>query len=404
MMKFEYQARDQTGRLQVGFIEAEDRDSAARKITADNLYILVLAEANERRTQAAIKNIFNRVTQKDLVIFTRQFATLLESDVPLSESLRTLAAQTRNILLREAIVWMQKDVDSGLSLSQAIGRHENIFTEFYVNMLRSAEVTGRVDEVMNFMADYLEKQAALVSKVRNALVYPIFLVSFLFVVVIFMSIVVFPQIESVFIELGTDLPAATRALIGFGEFLTNWWWAVFAGGIFTMLAFKDYFKSKEGKVFLDEIILRVPMFNQILKNMYVARFADSISVLTKGGVSIVQAIEITARTMGSAVYGEILTMAADEVKNGTLLSQALARHPKYFPPLISQMLAIGEQTGKMDALLKKVSSFYSREVEDLVSGLVEFIQPILMIIIGVVIGLLFASILGPIHQFVATGM
>ena len=151
-------------------------------------------------------------------------------------------------------------------------------------------------------------------------------------------------------------------------------------------------------------MLRVPMFNQILKNMYVARFADSISVLTKGGVSIVQAIEITARTMGSAVYGEILMMAADEVKNGTLLSQALARHPKYFPPLISQMLAVGEQTGKMDTLLKKVSSFYGREVEDLVSGLVEFIQPILMIIVGVVVGLLFASILGPIHQFVATGM
>ena len=404
MMKFEYQARDQTGRLQVGFIEAEDRDSAARKIAADNLYILVLAETNERGAQTAIKNIFNRVTQKDVVIFTRQFATLLESDVPLSESLRTLAAQTRNILLREAIVWMQKDVDSGLSLSQAIGRHENIFTEFYVNMLRSAEVTGRVSEVMNFIADYLEKQAILFSKVRNALIYPIFLVSFLFIVVIFMSIAVFPQIESVFQELGTELPAMTRALIGFGAFLTSWWWAVLAGGTFTAFAFKDYFKSKEGKVFLDEIMLRVPMFNQILKNMYVARFADSISVLTKGGVSIVQAIEITARTMGSAVYGEILMMAADEVKNGTLLSQALARHPKYFPPLISQMLAVGEQTGKMDTLLKKVSSFYGREVEDLVSGLVEFIQPILMIIVGVVVGLLFASILGPIHQFVATGM
>jgi len=404
MMKFEYQARDQTGRLQVGFIEAEDRDSAARKIAADNLYILVLAEANEKGAQTAIKNIFNRVTQKDLVIFTRQFATLLESDVPLSESLRTLAAQTRNILLKEAIVWMQKDVDSGLSLSQAMGRHENIFTEFYVNMLRSAEVTGRISEVMNFMADYLEKQAILVSKVRNALVYPIFLVSFLFIVVIFMSIVVFPQIESVFQELGTELPAMTRALIGFGAFLTNWWWAVLAGGIFTILAFKDYFKSKEGKVFLDEIILRIPMFNQILKNMYVARFADSISVLIKGGVSIVQAIEITARTMGSAVYGEILIMAADEVKNGTLLSQALARHPKYFPPLISQMLAVGEQTGKMDTLLKKVSSFYNREVEDLVSGLVEFIQPILMIIVGVVVGLLFSSILAPIHQFVSTGI
>ena len=148
----------------------------------------------------------------------------------------------------------------------------------------------------------------------------------------------------------------------------------------------------------------MPVFNQILKNMYVARFADSISVLIKGGVSIVQAIEITARTIGSAIYGEILMMAADEVKKGALLSQALAKHPKYFPPLVSQMLAVGEQTGKMDVLLKKVSSFYGREVEDLVSGLVEFIQPILMIIVGIVVGILFVSILTPIFQFVSTGI
>ena len=402
-MKFEYQARDQAGQLQVGFIEAENRDSAARKIIDNNLYILALTEVNKKGAQASFVNMFNRVNQKDIVIFTRQFATLLESDVPLSESLRTLAAQTRNLTLKEAIIWIQKDVDSGLSLSQAMKRHENIFTEFYVNMLLSAEATGRIDEVMTFMADYLEKQAALASKVRNALIYPIFLTSFLFIVLIFMSIVVFPQIESVFKELEVELPIMTKALIGFGTFITNWWWAVLAGGTFTIFAFKDYFKSKEGRVFLGEIMIRLPMFNRILKNMYVARFADSISVLTKGGVPIVQAIEITARTMGSAVYGEILKLIAGEVKNGMLLSQALLKHPKYFPPLVSQMLAIGEQTGKMDKLLSKVSSFYSKEVEDLVSGLTEFIQPILMIIVGVVVGLLFYSILAPMHQFFAIG-
>ena len=402
-MKFEYQARDQAGQLQVGFIEAENRDSAARKIIDNNLYILALTEVNKKGAQASFVNMFNRVNQKDIVIFTRQFATLLESDVPLSESLRTLTAQTRNLTLKEAIIWIQKDVDSGLSLSQAMKRHENIFTEFYVNMLLSAEATGRIDEVMTFMADYLEKQAALASKVRNALIYPIFLTSFLFIVLIFMSIVVFPQIESVFKELEVELPIMTKALIGFGTFITNWWWAVLAGGTFTIFAFKDYFKSKEGRVFLGEIMIRLPMFNRILKNMYVARFADSISVLTKGGVPIVQAIEITARTMGSAVYGEILKLIAGEVKNGMLLSQALLKHPKYFPPLVSQMLAIGEQTGKMDKLLSKVSSFYSKEVEDLVSGLTEFIQPILMIIVGVVVGLLFYSILAPMHQFFAIG-
>ena len=404
MIKFEYQARDQSGNPQVGFIEAEDRDSASKKLISDNLYILALVEVHKDGVRELFAGIFYRVTPKDIVIFTRQFATLLESNVPLSESLNILIAQTRNIFLREAIIWIQKDVNSGLSLSQAMGRHINIFTEFYINMLRSAEVTGRIDQVMSFMADYLEKQAILASKVRNALIYPIFLVSFLFIVVIFMSIIVFPQIESVFQELGAGLPAATQGLIIFGRFLTNWWWAVLIGGIFVIFIFKDYLKNKEGQVFLDEIILRVPMLNQILKNMYIARFADSISVLTKGGVSIVQAIEVTARTIGSPIYGEILKLAAEEVKNGMPLSYALLKHPKYFPPLVSQMLAVGEQTGKVDVILSKVSSFYGREVEDLVTGLVEFIQPILMIVIGIVVGLLFSSILAPIHQFVETGM
>jgi type IV pilus assembly protein PilC len=404
MPKFEYQAKDQTGQLQVGFIEAESRDGAASRLYADNLYVLTLTEVQKGGLQASISSLFNRVSQKDLMIFTRQFSTLLAAGVPLSEALRTLAAQTHNQLLKETVVDVQKEIDGGLSLSQAMEKYGNVFTEFYVNMIRSAEVTGRVDEVMNFMADHLEKQAALASKVRNALIYPIFMVVFLILVVMFMAMVVFPQIESVFLELGAELPALTRAIVGFGKFLMNWWWAALVGIGVAAFVFRDYFKSKEGKVLFDEIILRLPIFNKMLKNLYISRFADSVSVLTRGGVAIVQALEITARTMGSAVYGDILRSSADEVKNGVLLSQALAKHPKYFPPLVSQMLAVGESTGQMDSLLRKVSSFYGREVEDLVGSLVELIQPILMLIIGGVVGILFASILTPIFNFVSTSL
>ena len=404
MTKFEYQAKDQTGQLQVGFIEAESRDGAASRLYADNLYVLTLTEVKKGGIQASFSSLINRVSQKDLMIFTRQFSTLLAAGVPLSESLRTLAAQTRNSLLKETIVEIQREIDSGLSLSQAMEKYGNVFTEFYVNMIRSAEVTGRVDEVMNFMADYLEKQSTLASKVRNALIYPIFMVVFLILVVMFMAIVVFPQIESVFMELGAELPALTRAIVAFGKFITNWWWAALIGLAIIAFVFRDYFKSKEGKVLLDEIILRLPIFNKMLKNLYVSRFADSVSVLTRGGVAIVQALEITARTMGSAVYGDILRSAADEVKNGVLLSQALSKHPRYFPPLVSQMLAVGESTGQMDSLLRKVSSFYGREVEDLVGSLVELIQPILMLVIGGVVGVLFASILTPIFNFVSTSL
>ncbi|MFA5053130.1 MAG: type II secretion system F family protein [Parcubacteria group bacterium] len=400
MTRFEYQAKDQSGQLQVGFIEAENRDGAAQRLFADNLYVLSLTEANKGGILDSIKGLFNKVSQKDLMVFTRQFSTLLESGTPLSESLRTLANQTRKPLLRETIIEIQGEIDSGLSLSQAMERYPRIFTEFYVNMVRSAEVTGRVDEVMNFLADYLEKQTILSSKVRNALIYPIFMIVLLFLIVIFMSVGVFPQIGSVFQELGSELPAATKALIAFGEFLTNWWWAALVGLGVVIFAFADYFRSKEGKVLLDEIILRLPIANRILKNMYVSRFSDSVSVLTRGGVAIVQSLEITARTIGSAVYGEILKEAADEVKNGSLLSQALLKYPRYFPPLVSQMLAVGERTGRTDVLLKKMSAFYGREVEDLVGGLVELIQPVLMLLIGGVVGFLFISILAPIYGFI----
>lgn len=404
MIKFEYQARDKSGQLQVGLVEAEDRERAIRKLVSDGLYILAITEAKKKGVQVAIMSLINRVTSKDLMVFTRQFATLLESGVSLSGALRTLSTQTKNPLLQEAISEIQKEIDSGLSLSQSMEKYGNIFSEFYINMIRSAEVTGRVDEVMSFLADYIEQQTTLSSRVRNALIYPVFMILFLILVVIFMAIVVFPQIESVFQELGSELPGPTMFLINFGKFILNWWWAAAAGLIFVFFVFYDYFRSKEGRVLLDEIILRVPIFNKMLKRMYVARFADSVAVLTKGGVAIVQALEITARTVGSAIYGDLLQKAANDVKNGVLLSQSLSKYPKYFPPLVSQMLAVGERTGRMDTLLQKVSSFYSREVEDTVGNLVELIQPILMLIIGAVVGLLFASILTPIYNFVSTSL
>jgi type IV pilus assembly protein PilC len=283
-------------------------------------------------------------------------------------------------------------------------KYSEVFSDFYVNMIRSAEVTGRVDEVTNFVADHLEKQTVLASKVRNALVYPVFMVAFLIMVVIFMAVVVFPQLESVFIELGATLPFLTKVVIGFGKFISKWWWAIIAGITASIFVFKDYFKSREGKTFLDGVVFHIPVFNRMLKSLYVSRFADSVSVLTKGGVAIVQALEITARTMGSAIYSNILKSVADDVKNGVLLSQSISKYPLYFPPIVAQMLAVGESTGKVDSLLQKISTFYSHEVEDLVGSLVELIQPILMLIIGAAVGLMFASILTPIFNFVSTGL
>jgi len=388
--------------LQVGFVEAPTKEGAVGILAGHGLYILSLAEAEKRNLSEQLLGFLNRVSAKDLMVFTRQFATLLSANVPLGDTVKTLINQTRNPILKEAIIDIRVDLDAGLSLSQALSRHGNIFSVFYVNMIQSAEITGRVENIMSYLADYIEKQVALTSKVRNALIYPVIMVVLFFAVSIIMGSIVLPQIGVVFKDLGVGLPAFTNLLIAFGSFLSSWWWAVLLA-IAALAAFiLDYLKTPEGRTVLDEIVLRIPVFNRLLRQLYVARFAESLSILIKGGIPIVQAIEVTGRTISSAVYEEVLHQVAEDVRKGGLLSQSLVKKETFFPPLVSQMVSIGESTGRLEGLLDKISAFYTREVEDLVGNLVELIQPMLMIVIGVLIGLLFASILSPIYKLVST--
>lgn len=397
-MKFKYKARNKEGELQTGFVEAATKEAAAGILSSYGLYVLSLVEA-ERRVVAGL-GFFNRVSAKDLMIFTRQFATLLGANVPLGDTLRTLINQTRNPILKETVIDVRADIDSGLSLSQAL-EHTNIFSIFYVNMIKSAEITGRVESVISFLAGYLERQVLLNAKVRNALIYPVIMIVLFFVVAIVMGAVVLPQIGEVFQEADISLPVFTLALITAGQFLANWWWMIILSLALIAAFVVDYLRTEEGRIVFDELVLRTPIFNRLLKQLYVARFAESLSVLIKGGIPIVQAIEVTGQTIGSAVYQEILHQSAEDVKRGELLSQSLFRKEEFFPPLVNQMVAVGEATGRLDHLLDKISSFYTREVEDLVENLVELIQPVLMIVIGVLIGLLFASILMPIYKLVS---
>ncbi len=403
-MKFEYQAKNPEGKLQVGTVEASDREAAIRILTSHSLFIISLAEFRQSAVKSIAFNFLNRVTAKDVMIYTRQFATLMAAGVPLSTAISTLTKQTKNKLLKEASEDIQKSIGSGLSLSQALSKYPTIFSDFYVNMIRSAEVTGRVSEVMEFLSDYLEKSAALTSKIKNALIYPAFMMVFLVLVVVLMATFVFPQIESVFKELGGTLPAFTQAIVNFGKFVSHWWWMIIVVLAALIYILSDYFKSKEGKVLMDTIVLRLPVFNKLMIQLYVARFADSVAVLTAGGVALVQAIEIAARTVGSNLYEDMLKAAADDVKNGVPLSQAIGRYPYYFPSLVAQMIAVGESTGRIESLLRRVSAFYTREIEDVVSNLVELIQPIMMLIIGVIVGALFAAILMPVFSFIGTAL
>ncbi len=400
-MKFGYKARTKEGELQVGNVEAASREAALAILLSHGLFVLSVEPVVENTWASRILEFFKRVKMQDLMIFTRQFATLLASQVPLSDSLASLYKQTTKPVLKEAIYEVASDIDAGFSLSQALGRHPGIFSEFYVNMVKSAEVTGRLSEVLNFLADYLEKQTTLMGKVKNALTYPAFIIVLFVIVVIVMVTMVFPQIVPILKESNVQLPIYTQILLGVSNFMISWWWTVVIVFAAVILILVDYFQTKEGKVVLDTIALKTPIVGKLLQKLYVSRFAESARVLIKGGLTIPQAVEISSRVIGSSIYEELLHDAAEQIRKGRLLSQALAPMPE-FPPLVSQLISVGESTGRIEELLGKINDFYSREVENTVENLVSLIQPILMVVIGVIIAFLFASILLPIYNLSQT--
>ncbi|HDH31762.1 MAG TPA: type II secretion system F family protein, partial [Candidatus Wolfebacteria bacterium] len=320
-MKFKYQARTKEGELQTGFIDAVNREAALNILTGHELFILSIESAEKNYWYQRLLNFFKRVKVNDLMIFTRQFSTLLESKVPIGDSIRSLYRQTKNPTLKEIIFELSSDIDSGLSLSQALERHSHIFFGFYISMIRSAEITGRLEESMLFLADYLEKEAVWRARLKNALIYPA-VIAVLFVIVCgIMFTFVFPQLGPIFQESNIALPFLTKLLLGTGNFIIAWWWVVLL--MFGLLVFVliDYFRSPEGKALSNELIIKIPVFGNLFKKIYVVRFAESTSVLIKGGVPIAQALEITSHTVGNIIYRDILHEISEGVRRGELLSQ-----------------------------------------------------------------------------------
>lgn len=396
-MKFAYKARTKEGELQVGNVDASNRDSALAILLTHGLYVLSIEPVVEEKWYDRILGFFKKVKADDLMIFTRQFATLLASQVPLSDSLANLYKQVTSPSLKEAVAEIANDINAGFALSQALERHTTIFSGFYVNMVKSAEVTGRLGEVLDFLADYLEKQATLVAKVKSAMIYPAIVILLFFAVVVVMVTTVFPQITPIFKTANVQLPFFTRMILAIGGFLSSWWWAVGIILIFLFLVIVNYFGSQEGRVVFDELSLRLPVVGKMFQKLYIARFAESTRVLIKGGLTIPQAIEISSRTISNAVYRDLLHEAAVQVRKGQLLSKTLSQMPE-FPPLVSQLVSVGESTGRLEQLLEKINDFYTRQVEDVVNNLVSLIQPVLMVVIGVMIAILFASILLPLYD------
>lgn len=400
-MKFKYKAKTKEGELQVGFVEAGSRESAASILGGHDLFILSVEPAEQPGFFEALTSYFGRVGRKDKMIFSRQLATLLEARLPLNTAIKTLHEQTKNQVLKEATLEIAEDIDAGLSFSQALERQGTIFPPYFVEMVRAAEITGNLNEIAGFLADYTEKEGILVSKASSALVYPAIVVALFFAVGFIMVTFVFPQIGPVFAQSGVQLPIYTTILLSSGIFLGKWWPAVIIVLTFFGLVGISYSRTTEGQALIDEIKIKMPILNRVYLPIFITRFSNAAALLIHGGIPVAQALEVIGHMVGNVLYRDVMHQVAEDVRRGELLSKSIDKYPEYFPPLVSQMVSVGETTGQIEQVFTRLAGFYGREVDNILNSLVDLIQPILMIAIGVLVAFLFAAILVPLYSLTA---
>jgi type IV pilus assembly protein PilC len=401
-MKFKYQAKTKDGETQVGFVEAQDRDMAIAILGSHDLFVLSVSSAGSKGIIEQASDFFNRVRRKELIIFARQLATLLEARLPLNNALKILYEQTTNPILKNALFEVSEDIDTGLSFSQAMERQGKVFPDYYVEMVKAAEVTGNLNEIAGFLADYTEKEGDLATKAVSALIYPGIVVTLFLVVAFILLTFVFPQIGSVFAQNNVALPWYTQILLTTGNFLSKWWPIVIVSVVVLGFVIVNYFQTQEGQALIDDVEIRLPITKKVFLPVIMARFGNAASLLVHGGIPVAQTLEIISHMVGNILYRDVIHNIAEDVRQGELLSKSIAKYPDYFPPLVSQMVAVGETTGKIEEMFKRLSGIYTREADEVTSNLVDLIQPILMIGMGIMVGLLFASILIPIYRLTAS--
>ncbi len=396
-MQFNYKARTSQGEARSGVIEARSMDVAVETLQRSNLIVTEIRPVGRTSLLSTKIKFFDRVKQRDLVIFSRQLATLFQAKIPVTQSLRTLAAETESSGLRDSTGQILEDVSGGSSLSQAMGRHPDVFSRFYISMVRAGEESGKLEEVFSYLADYLERSYALISKARNALMYPAFVFVAFIGVIIVMLVVVIPRLTSIFTELGQGVPFYTRVVIGISTVLQQW-------GILLLILFAiaalvawRYARTEPGQLFFDSMKIRLPLIGGLLKKVYLTRLADNLSTLIVAGIPIIRALEITGDVVANRMYQRIINDATESVKAGNTISASFEKFPE-IPPLITQMIRIGEESGKLDFILKSAAGFYQRDVDNLLENFVSLIEPALIIFLGLGVGVLVAAVLVPLYN------
>ena len=397
-MVFKYKSIEAGGAEKEGTIDAANRDLAIAALQRRGMVIVSINEEDDKPFLERNISFFGRVSQKEIVILSRQISTLFEAQVSAVKTFRLLGTESGNLILHKKLAEIADDVQSGVPISGAMGKHSDLFSSFYVNMVRAGEESGKLNETFAYLADYLDRSYELASKTKNALIYPIFVIITFITVMILMLTLVIPRLSSIITESGQEIPLYTKIVLAISQFLVDYglFLLIFVViGIFYLLRFQ---KQEGGARYFDNLKLTIPYISDLYKKLYLSRIADNMDTMLTSGISMVRAIEITGTVVDNKIYEDILKDVVGLVKSGSSMSEAFSRYPEQIPSIMIQMIKVGEETGELGYILKTLAKFYKREVETSVDTLVGLIEPVMIISLGLGVGFLLTSILVPIYN------
>lgn len=399
-MKYIFKAKTESGIVKEGKVEASNREAAIQVLESNGLILLALEE--EQQVSGFIKEIqriSEGVNQKELVIFFHELAVLIESKVPIVPSLEAIGDDTKNKYLQTVIKEIANDVEDGMALSESFAKHPKTFSSLTINMMRAGEISGNLEQAIQFIASNIEKNYQLTSKVKGALVYPAFVISAAAVTGFLAATIILPRLTEMIADMDVEVPWYTAAVMSFADFMSSYWWSVILVVAGIVGGFVYYLKSDTGKEEWDNIVLKVPVLGKLLHAVYIARFSDNLAALMIAGIPVVKALNLVGEVVGNAAYRDLLQESVKEVRTGGNISGAFMRS-EMIPPLVSQMIRVGEESGKISDILKKIARFYEQEADNLTRSLASLIEPILIVVLGLGVALLVFSVLVPMYSLV----
>lgn len=404
MPRFAYIAVDAQNNAIKKTTDLPDRATVITALTKQGLRPVSIRKLKDKpKSSIDFNNLFEstKIKQDQLVTFTRQLSAMIGAGVPLLRSLTSIQKHSEDKALKKLLVGIVKDVEAGMTLGDALAKHPDTFSDIYVNMVRAGESAGILDDILKRLAAQLEKSAAIRKKIRSAMAYPMVLMGITVLAFFGLMLFVVPQIGNILTDLGgpdAELPALTKFMLGLSDFIVQYWYFILPGIILLSFMLAVYIrKNPKGRRQFDSLILKIPGINIIIRKVAVARFARTFSALMGAGVAVLEALDVTSRAVGNVLYQEALNQAAFEVKNGKLLSAALETN-ELFPPIVPQMLSVGEETGQTDTVLIKVADFFEEEVDLAIEGISAIIEPVMIVVMGGMVGLIAASVMTPIAQ------